>query len=81
MINADGSVTLEGKQLLGGYSWNDGVRALDNSYISFEGDYGVGTYIDFTYKGNNMPQVMLFANNINGDMSCGNASVNDFNDK
>ena len=77
-INADGSVTLEGRQLTGGTSWDVGVRALNNSYISFEGDYGVGTYIDFTYTGNNMPLVMLFANNINGDMSCGNDSKEDF---
>ena len=77
-INSDGSVTLEGRQLTGGTTWDAGARALNNSYISFEGDYGVGTYIDFTYTGNNMPLVMLFANNINGDMSCGNDSKEDF---
>ena len=78
IYNENGSVTLGGKQLLGGVSWDAGVRALDNTYVAFKGNYGVGTYVEFIYSGNNMPQVMLFANNINGDMSCGNSSKDDF---
>ena len=71
-FNNDGSVTLDGRYPTGGLGWNSGFnKTLDNSYIAFEGDYGVGTYMDFTFKGNNLPQVMLFANDINGNMSCG----------
>jgi hypothetical protein len=79
IFNSDGSVDLEVRYPTGGIGWLSGVsKTLNNSYIAFEGEYGVGTYIDFTFTGNNMPQVALFANEINGNMSCGNASGADF---
>ncbi len=42
-----------------------------SGYVAFEGDYGVGTFIDVTFKGNNMPIITFFANEINGNL-CGN---------
>ncbi len=74
-FNADGTVTLEGRKNTTGL----GIFAptnYNNSYLAFEGDFGVGTYIDFTFIGNNLPQVTLFANEINGCMGCGNTADN-----
>lgn len=64
--------------LLGGKSrskgWSTGVHMLDNNYVAWLGEYGTGTYVDFTFKGNNLPQMMFFADKVNGDMSMGNES-------
>ncbi len=52
------------------------VKMLDeqeNDYVAFGLDYGVGTYIDTEFKGNNMPTIKLFSNKINGLLS----SIND----
>ena len=78
-FNTDGTVTLEGKLQNQGIGWAAISKNYDNSYIAFEGNYGVGTYIDFTFKGNNLPQVTLFANEINGNITCGNTSADDYN--
>ncbi|MBQ8230254.1 MAG: hypothetical protein IJZ32_06135 [Clostridia bacterium] len=67
-FNADGSVTLTGKEALTA-GWSSGLHAMDNSYIAYDGEYILGTEVAFTFKGNNLPQVMLFADTINGDMS------------
>ena len=70
IFNDDGSVSLDHRNPTGGNGWSSGyAKTLDNSYIAFSGNYGVGTYIDFTFKGNNMPQVCLFANVINGKIT------------
>ena len=66
-INADGSVTLGGRTTPGGYAYH--IAQMDNSYIALEGTYGLGTYIDISFKGNNMPEVMFFADEINGNMT------------
>ncbi len=77
--NADGSFSLGGRKL-GSSSQPFGIVpnaynprgdriGFENSYLAFEGEYGVGTYLDFTFVGNNMPEVMFFADNINGNMS------------
>lgn len=64
--------------LLGGKSrskgWSTGVHMLDNNYVAWLGEYGTGTYVDFTFKGNNLPQMIFFADKVNGDMSMGNES-------
>ena len=72
--NRDGSVTLASKYPTNGIGWVGSVQKVDNSYVAFEGDYGVGTYVDFTFVGNNLPQVTLFANNITGDITGGGSS-------
>ena len=62
------SVSLAGKVLTGaGYAFQ--AIEVNNSYIAFDGNYDVGTYVDFYYTGNNMPQVMFFADEINGRMT------------
>ena len=33
------------------------------NWFSFIGDYGVGTYVDFSFTGNHMPQLIFFADN------------------
>ena len=69
--NEDGSVTLNGCGLesKSGAGFAAYVASLSNSFIAFDGDYGVGTYVDFTFTGNNLPQVMLFADKINDNMA------------
>ncbi|MBR2448958.1 MAG: hypothetical protein IKB30_02425, partial [Clostridia bacterium] len=71
-FNSDGSVTLAGRGVSGAGNFYQ-ITSIDNSYVALTGDYGVGTYMDFTFTGNNMPTVAYFANNINGNM--GNADV------
>lgn len=66
--NADGSVTLAGKQFTGA-SWTYNIAATENNYLGISGAYGVGTYIDITFTGNNMPGVMFFADKVNGYMT------------
>ena len=66
-FNIDGSVTLDGNVSAGGYVYHVGQHS--NSYVALKGDYGIGTYIDLTYTGNNMPNVMFFADQINGDLT------------
>ncbi len=50
---------------------------LNNSYIAFDAEYESGTYLEFEFKGNNMPQLCFYANNINGNMSFGPSGVGD----
>ena len=45
------------------------VAAFDNSYLAFKGEFGLNTRVDFYFKGNNMPQVCLFADTLSGDMT------------
>lgn len=45
------------------------ITETDNGYVAWKGDFGVGYYVDFTFVGNNIPNVCLFADKINGDMS------------
>ena len=44
-------------------------------YIGWKGEYGVGTYLDFEFSGNNMPQVMFFADSIDGYMCAGKSGT------
>lgn len=77
-VNEDGTVTLKG-YAAGTAGWKSGVSAVIgsvNSFLAFEGDYGTGTYMQFTYTGNNMPQLCLFANSINSDITCGGSQEN-----
>lgn len=78
-VSADGTITLAGRKL-GSNSQPFTVipEALDvrnaklgfnNSYVALLGEHGVGTYLDFTFTGNNMPEVMFFADKVNGNMS------------
>lgn len=69
--NADGSVTLAGLKVAAA-NLNPGTLTLPSyhsNYVAFKGDYGVGTTVEFTFRGQNMPTVMLFADKINGDWS------------
>ncbi|MBQ8319922.1 MAG: hypothetical protein IJX81_03485 [Clostridia bacterium] len=67
-FNTDGSLTLVGGQLAT-EDLQTGVHAFDNSYVAYNDEYILGTEVAFTFKGNNLPQVMLFADTVNGDMS------------
>ncbi len=62
----DGTVTHTGENLQeSGCSWNNyGAYAV---YTAYMGNYGVGTYIDFAFKGKLLPQVMFFGKVAEGD--------------
>ena len=67
MYNDDNTVTMK---TYAAYNLNIGYLAsINNNYIAFNNDYGVGTYVDFTFTGNNMPIVRLFANTLNGNVT------------
>ena len=71
--NETATVTLKGEEARGaGYRGEIG-KSLDNSYIAFvdkdNGKYGVGYAVEFTFKGNNLPQVCLFADKLNGNIT------------
>ena len=74
--NADGSVTLAGRGVAGAGNFFQ-ITDIDNSYVALTGKYGVGTYMDFTFTGNNMPTIAYFANNINGNMGNANVTTNE----
>lgn len=77
--NQDGSVSLTAG-VLGTSSSAHKYGVNENGYIGLEGDFGVGTYIETTFSASNeyigsnltdfghdnMPQIVLFADEING---------------
>lgn len=67
--NADGTVTLSGVHYTEACGFFSVANKIDNSYIAWEGEYGVGTFVEFEFKGNNMPTVMFFADAIHGNMT------------
>ena len=50
------------------------ISRIKNSYIGYGADYGVGTYVDFIFTGNNLPQVCFFADEINGNLTSNGGS-------
>ena len=74
-VNADGSITLKAKT--GGYAAKDaGIWHEHMSYYAYQGDFGVGYYVDVTFTGY-MPQFIFFAKNSN-TISTGYASVSTY---
>lgn len=71
VVNADGSITINDLGALTN-AYIGSVRAKESGYVAFEGDYGTGTYVEFEFTGNNMPQLCFFADEINGWITCGN---------
>lgn len=69
--NGNDSYTLKGYGLenISGAAWMSAFDKIDNSYVAYNGEYGVGTYVEFSFTGNNMPQVMFFADKIEGNMT------------
>ena len=51
-----------------GYSPSS-VSKVNNSYVAFYNDYGPGWAVDFEFKGDDIPQVALFASEISGNMT------------
>lgn len=70
-VNADGSVTLAAPV---SSTFNSALSfgTLSNlsfSHLGFDVNYGVGQYMDFYFTGNNMPNVMFFADSIDGNLT------------
>jgi len=85
-FNADGTVTLvagshdwvSSGSSFGAFEsagWSSGISIFENSYVAFENASQVGNYFDFYFTGNNMPQVTLFANEINDCMGASTLST------
>ena len=47
---------------------DDTPSFVKQSYLAFDGNYGVNTYIAFDFTGKNMPEVAFFAKNYNNSM-------------
>ena len=41
---------------------------VNQSYVAFDGNYGLNTYVAFDFTGKNMPEVAFFANNYDNSM-------------
>ncbi|MBQ4097745.1 MAG: hypothetical protein IJC72_00410 [Clostridia bacterium] len=67
--NEDGSFTVTSSRVVG-TDWN--ALKTSNSkfgYVLQEGKFGVNTYAEYVFKGNNMPQILLFADKIDGNFT------------
>lgn len=66
-FNEDGTVTLKN------VNYANMTKALftatENSYVSAQGAYGIGTEITLEFTGGNVPNVLLFADKVNGNMT------------
>ena len=65
---ATGEFVLNGRRVPS-MGWSSGIHAIDNTYVAWSGSYGLNTFVEFEFTGNNMPQLCFFADEINGDMS------------
>lgn len=67
--NEDGSFTVTSSRVVG-TDWT--ALKTSNSkfgYVLQEGKFGVNTYAEYVFTGNNMPQVLLFADKIDGNFT------------
>lgn len=70
VINGGGSTTVTlAESVVPGAGYLYQIKDVNSSYVSLLGNYGVGTFMEFSFKGNNMPNVMFFANEVNGNMT------------
>ena len=61
-LTEDGELQTTKKLPAGTSAYEASVWSRYYNYIAFTGDYGVGTYLDFEFTGDRMPQVMFFSN-------------------
>ena len=77
-IDVNGNITLKGQETLANVNTGT-LRVLDNSYFALNEKYGAGTYVEFEFTGNNMPQLCFFADEINEYMSYGTKDSTEVN--
>ena len=67
---ANGEYTTAG-YAIGGLTWSAGNAGNGTyGYVAFDGEYGPSTYVEFTFTGNNMPNVILYADDVtDGNMT------------
>lgn len=65
------SITLRGMKLQSRNPamFNDVSIAPNMAYYGLNGNYGVGTYLDISFTGNAIPNVMFFADTVDGNLS------------
>ena len=71
---ATGVITLQGTAAIGekeATRRNLASMSASRSFLAFKGEYGVGYYTEFTFKGKNMPQLAFFKENVSGNMADG----------
>ena len=61
---ANGAYTVDGSSSIGTGANVTHFGADDFGHIAFDGEYGPSTYVEFTFTGNNMPNVILFSDNV-----------------
>ncbi len=49
----------------------NGLMAMDSGYLGWQGNYGLNTFVDFEFTGNNIPNVIFFADEINNELTYG----------
>ncbi|MBQ4097747.1 MAG: hypothetical protein IJC72_00420 [Clostridia bacterium] len=67
---ANGEYTTAG-YAIGALLWSAGNAGNGTyGYVAFDGEYGPSTYVEFTFTGNNMPNVILYADDVtDGNMT------------
>ena len=74
VVVADGGVTLNKSKYSDGQTM--GAPRADyvsyQSYLAYDGDYGLGDFVAFDYTGNNMPALAFFCNELTSSMFCEN---------
>ena len=84
-VDANASYVNNAYTLTGYYPGSKTYTALQHStqgYVAFAGEYGIGSFVEYEFTGNNMPQVMLFADsisqNLGGNGGMGVLALNGF---
>ena len=73
VFNQDGSVTLKSGYIGSAATPVDEIKNMQLGYVALSGAYKLGTYIDFYFKGNNMPLVSMFTKYVTNNLT------NDYN--
>jgi hypothetical protein len=68
-VASDGTITTNGT-VTGNRMYD--LANVNNNYYALKGEYGVGTYVDAYFTGNNMPEIMFFSDIISGNMTAYN---------
>lgn len=58
----------------GSYIGPNNNDLIDQAYVAFTGEYGLGTYVAMDFTGRNMPEIAFFANDFDNSMYEGNGT-------
>ena len=79
-IETYGYISIENDKtvtLLGGSATYNGryFQVSDMPYVAFKGNYGAGSFVEFEFKGKNLPQLAFFCDEVTPDLFDGNRGI------